>query len=68
VLVFDQVLDEPLTCFSVELIGRIGHTGTVRDKFLCVVNALLGKLLGGLAIGYQGYIHNIQGVKKPNSL
>lgn len=54
----DQVVDESFTCFSVELVGRIGHTGAIGNEFLCIVDALLGKLFCGLTVGYQGYIHD----------
>ena len=56
-LVFDQVSDESFACFCVELIGRIADTGAIRNEFLGIADALVGKLLGGLTVGYQGYIH-----------
>ena len=56
-LVFDQVPDESLACFCIELVGGIANTGTIGNEFLSVVDTLVGKLLGGLTVGYQGYIH-----------
>ena len=49
-LVLDQVPDESFACVGVELIGGIGHTGTIRNELLGIADALVGKLLSGLAI------------------
>ena len=57
VLVFDQVSDEFFACFSVELIGRIGHTGTIRNEFLCVRDTQISVFQCGLAMGYQANMH-----------
>jgi hypothetical protein len=40
VLVFDQVSDEFLGCFCIVLVGGIGHTGAIRNEFLCIFDAV----------------------------
>ena len=58
-LVLDQVSDEFLAGVCVELIGRIGHTGAIRDELLGIVDTLLLEFLSRLAKGYKSNIHSL---------
>jgi len=57
VLVFDQVPDEFFASVCVELVGGIGHTGAIRDEFLCIVKAHALKFVSWLAVGKEFNIH-----------
>jgi hypothetical protein len=48
VLVFDQVLDEFVRCFCVELVGGIADTGAIRNEFLRICDAHICKSLSWL--------------------
>ena len=56
-LMLNQVSDEFFACFRVELIGWIGHTGTIGNELLCIVDSKLCKFCCGLTVGYQFNIH-----------
>ena len=56
-LVFDQVPDEFFASVCVELVGGIGHTGAIRDEFLCIVKTHALKFVSWLAVGKEFNIH-----------